>query len=331
MGCDKLVRQQPRMMSSSNPDRVRQWLGRHPLRASLRIGALVLGVGATAWALGGLWPTPDQIDRAALATANAPATIAPLPSGPITLLVIGADADDLRDLSNQAAPQGPANADVIVLVRISPSEPLQILQVPTELAVKTPDGTMPVPLGSLWQRGGIALVADSLREIIGLDEAEPQRYVVTPRRVIRDLIDGLGDLDVTLPQAYARNDRAQGFVVQLQAGRQRLNGQQSEQLLRYLNNPQDQSNRRSRQQLVIQAVVDQLKSASGLQRIKQILTTLQTDVDSNLTQAELLSLTAAVMASPDVMEISQLSLEPRAGNQTLRQLKAGQSLPLWPN
>jgi LCP family protein required for cell wall assembly len=297
----------------------------------MRIAALVLGVGATAWALGGLWPAPDQIDRAALPSADDPSRLAPLPSGPITLLVIGADAEDLRDLSNQAAPKGPANADAIVLVRVEAQKPLRVLQVPTELAVKTPDGALPIPLGSLWQRGGIALVADSLREIVGLPDGEPQRYVVAPRRVIRTLINGLGDLDVNLPEAYAREDRSQGFVVNLQAGRQRHNCAETEQLLRHLDNPQDQSNRRSRQQLVIQALVDQLKTPSGLGRIRQILTELQADLDSNLTPAELLSLTAALMASQDSMQISQLNLEPRTGNQTLRQLKAGQSLPLWPN
>ena len=105
-------------MSSSNPPRLRQWLGRHPLRASLRIAAVIFGVGGTAWLLSGLWPTPDQIDRAALPRPDDPTTLAPYPAGAVTVLIIGVDADNLRDLSNQAAPQGPANADALVLVRI---------------------------------------------------------------------------------------------------------------------------------------------------------------------------------------------------------------------
>ena len=318
-------------MSTSKPQRLRQWLGRHPLRASLRIGALALGVGATAWGLSGLWPAPDQIDRAALPNSNDPSQLAPYPAAPVTLLIIGADADDLRDLNNQAAPKGPANADAVMLARIAADEPLQLLQLPTELGIKTPDSTKPVTLGSLWQRGGAALMADTLREIIGLPNGEPQRYVVVPRGVVRGFIDGIGDLEIALPEAYTSEDRSQGFVVNLQAGRQRLDGDETEQLLRYIETPLDQSNRRSRQQLVIQALVEQLKTASGFQRIRRVLTDLQTDLDSNLTQFELLSLTAAVMASPAGMQISQLDLELRANGQSLRQLKQNQTLPLWPN
>ena len=317
-------------MSSSKPHRLRQWLGRHPLRASLRIAALAVGVGATAWGLSGLWPAPDQVDRAALPSSNDPSLLAPYPTEPVTLLIIGADADDLRDLNNQAAPKGPANADAVLLARITADQPLQLLQIPTELGIKTPDSINPVPLGSLWQRGGTALIADSLREIIGLPDGDPQRYVVVPRRVVRGFIDSLGHLDVTLPEAYSSEDQSQGFAVHLQAGRQRLDGAETEQLLRYIETPLDQSKRRSRQQLVIQALVEQLKTPSGFQRIKRVLTNLQTDLDSNLTQIELLSLTAALMASPTGMQISQLDLEPRANGQPLRQLKQNQSLPLWP-
>ena len=317
-------------MSSSNPPRLRQWLGRHPLRASLRIAAVILGVGGTAWMLSGLWPTPDQIDRAALPRPDDPTTLAPYPAGAVTVLIIGVDADNLRDLSNQAAPQGPANADALVLVRIRADAPLQVLQVPTELAVQTPDSSSAVPLGSLWQRGGTALVGDTIRELVGLPEQEPQRYVVIPRGVIRRLVDGLGELDVTLTQAYAADDRSQDFAINLQAGRQRLDGAESEQLLRHLESNQDRSQRRDRQQLVLRALVEQLRTPAGLRRIKDVLNTVHKDVDSNLTAFELLSLTAAVIGSPEPMQLSQLELAPRIGTQPLRQLSATQTRPLWP-
>ena len=53
-------------------------------------------------------------------------------------------------------------------------------------------------------------------------------------------------------------------------------------------------------------------------------------LDTDLSSSEMLSLAAAVIASPSPLRFSQLSLAPRAGQQVLRQLKPGQILPLWP-
>ena len=54
------------------------------------------------------------------------------------------------------------------------------------------------------------------------------------------------------------------------------------------------------------------------------------DVETNLSKAEMLSLAAAVLSSPASVKIQQLPLAKRAGKQVLRQIKAGESLPLWP-
>ncbi len=57
---------------------------------------------------------------------------------------------------------------------------------------------------------------------------------------------------------------------------------------------------------------------------------LNTEVETNLSRMEQLSLAAAIIASPEPPRISQLPLAERAGEQTLRQIDAGASLPLWP-
>ena len=57
---------------------------------------------------------------------------------------------------------------------------------------------------------------------------------------------------------------------------------------------------------------------------------LNTDVETNLSRSEQLSLAAAIIASPEPARISRLPLAERAGEQTLRQINAGASLPLWP-
>ena len=57
---------------------------------------------------------------------------------------------------------------------------------------------------------------------------------------------------------------------------------------------------------------------------------LNTEVETNLSRSEQLSLAAAIIASPEPARFSRLPLAERAGEQTLRQIDAGTSLPLWP-
>ena len=59
-----------------------------------------------------LWPTPDRVATRAPLSADQPETLAPFPEVPVTVLVIGIDADRLGPASNQAAP----NADALLLL-----------------------------------------------------------------------------------------------------------------------------------------------------------------------------------------------------------------------
>lgn len=318
-------------MEPSAQDTPTNWLGRRPLRAILRILVTLAGVGATGWALSTVWPEQDRVARGAPPSVDNPASLAPYPLEPVTVLLVGVDSDTLSAASNQAAPQGPANADALLLLRISSAEPLQLLQVPVELAVQLPGSQQPMALGGVWQQGGVALTVDALQEIIGLPEGMPQRYVVMPRNGLRTVVEALGEVEVTLNQTYQRTDKAQGYTVNLQAGRQSLNGAQAEQLVRYRKDSQDHPNRRIRQQILLRAMISQVQSASGIGIIRGLLEDIAGQMDTNLSEAEMLGLAAALIASPSPATITQLPLATRAGKQTLRQLKPGLSQPLWPS
>ena len=306
------------------------WLSPPRVRSALRIGSALLGLGVTGWLLATLWPEPDRVAQGAPLSVDQPETLAPLPETPVTVLVIGLDADRLGAASNQAAPEGPANADALLMLRIASKEPLQVLQIPTELGVLLPGEKDPGNLAELWRRGGVSLVSDAIRDIVGLDAGDPKRYVVLPRAALRRLVDGLGDVDVVLGQSYQREDKTQGFNVNLQAGRQRLNGVQAEQLVRHLPDPKHLSQRRQRQTIFVEAVIQQVKAPSGIGTIAGLVDQLDDEVETNLSRSEQLSLAAAIIASPEPVAVSRLPLAERAGEQVLRQIRPGSTLPLWP-
>ena len=317
-------------MTSSKETRLTRWFGRRPLRTVLRLGAIALGVGATGWLLSVLWPEPDRAAKEASTKSEAMTNLAPFPSAPVMVLVVGIDANQLGESSNQAAPLGRANADALLLLRVSAEEPLQVLQLPSEIAVQLPGSDSPTSLSSLWQSGGVALLNDAIQDILGSTQQVPQRYVVMPRSALRSLVDGLGDVDLVLDQTYQHNDQSQGYSINLQAGRQRLNGEKAEQFARYRPTPLDNANRRNRQQDLILALVDQVKDSSVISTLPLLVSRLDDELDTNLSRREQLSLAAALIASPLPVHITQVPLAKRVDNQILRQVKPGQTLPLWP-
>ena len=317
-------------MTSSKETRLTRWFGRRPLRTVLRLGAIALGVGATGWLLSVLWPEPDRAAKEASTKSDAMTNLAPFPSAPVMVLVVGIDANQLGESSNQAAPLGRANADAMLLLRVSAEEPLQVLQLPSEIAVQLPGSDSPTSLSSLWQRGGVALLNDAIQDILGSTQQVPQRYVVMPRSALRTLVDGLGDVDLVLDQTYQHNDQSQGYSINLQAGRQRLNGEKAEQFARYRPTPLDNANRRNRQQDLILALVDQVKDSSVISTLPLLVSRLDDELDTNLSRREQLSLAAALIASPLPVRITQVPLAERVDNQILRQVKPDQTLPLWP-
>ena len=317
-------------MTSSKETRLTRWFGRRPLRTVLRLGAIALGMGATGWLLSVLWPEPDRAAKEALTKSDAITNLAPFPSAPVMVLVVGIDANQLGESSNQAAPLGRANADAMLLLRVSAEEPLQVLQLPSEIAVQLPGSDSPTSLSSLWQSGGVALLNDAIQDILGSTQQVPQRYVVMPRSALRSLVDGLGDVDLVLDQTYQHNDQSQGYSINLQAGRQRLNGEKAEQFARYRPTPLDNANRRNRQQDLILALVDQVKDSSVISTLPLLVSRLDDELDTNLSRREQLSLAAALIASPLPVRITQVPLAKRVDNQILRQVKPDQTLPLWP-
>ena len=317
-------------MTTSEPKPKGQGLTGHPWRIVLRVGSLLAGVGAMGWLIGVVWPEPDQVEGSPAPTLENLASLAPYPTEPVTVLLVGIDSDRVGDPSNGAAPEGVANADALLLVRIDASRQLDVLQIPTELAVQSPGADAPISLASLWQAGGINLLRDAIAEIVGLEDSHPQRFAVMPRSAFRQLVDDLGSVDVILSESFDKEDLAQDYRVKLEAGRQSLNGSEAEQLVRYRINAADNPNRRIRQQQLIRAVVDQIQAPNGISVLAGVLGGVSPLLDTNLSKGEMLSLAAALVASPQPVKIKQLPLADREGDQSLRQLSPGQSLPLWP-
>ncbi|MCX5968562.1 MAG: LCP family protein [Cyanobacteria bacterium] len=297
--------------------------------ARLISGALVLsGAIVGTMALGLLWHPQDKAFQPKAELT--PASLAEKPRRPITLLVIGSDSDHLGDASNGAAPAGPANADAMLLIRIDSKGPLQVLNLPRELAVTIPGSSQPLPLGDLYRRGGVALTAGAVRELTGLQPPRPDRYLVLPRSALRDLINGLGGLELDPPRTMRYQDKAQKLKIDLQGGLQQLGGAQVEQLVRFQDKGLGEAGRRLDHQLVETALHERLREPEQLAKLAYLVQMLQGKVDTNLSPRETLSLLAAGLDGDRPIQFASLPLDPaKPSHGKLRQLSRTAPQPLW--
>ena len=320
---------EPALSGDSQQQPSKSWLGDRPGRSLLRIGAALLGTALAGTALATIWPKPD-VTGSDVPSSDGLTSLAPLPEQAVMVLVVGLDADTINAVSNQAAPQGPANADSLMLVNISAKQPVQILQLPTELAVQLPGIEEMQSLSKTWQHGGIALTSDVVGELIDLPVNKPDRYLVLSRQGLRRFVEGLGDIEVTLNQTYKYEDKSQAYSVNLQAGLQTLNGAQAEQLVRHKPKPNDDHQRRVRQGLLLKGVHQQLAEIDVVTVVPELLNVFSNQVTTDISTTEMLSLVAAAINAPAPPVITELPLAPRAGQQRLRELKPDLNLPIWP-
>lgn len=304
---------------------INRWSGKEWGLAALAL----LGAFTGASLLGVLWPKPDR--SAHLREEVTAATLAAKPTQAVTVLVIGSDAESLGATSNGAAPPGPANGDAVLLVRVNPKGPVQVLQVPSELALSLPGQQKPIALGELYRQGGVALTSETLQELLSLGPKAPERYIVVPRQALRDLVDAIGGVEVSPPRRLKYQDKALKYSIDLQSGLQRLDGARVEQMVRFRDKWLGEAGRRNNQQLVLNSLLTQMADPSQLAQLPSVLSSWRGQVETNLTNQEILSLLARGLEKDTPIQFRTLPLlQATKEFGDLRQLDPAASRPLWP-
>lgn len=276
-----------------------------------------------------VWPKPDR--SLALREEITADTLAPKPRDAVTVLVIGSDAERLGAETNAAVPPGPANSDALLLVRVQPKGPVQVLQLPSELALSLPGQRAPVALGRLYRLGGVRLTSDTIRELLDLRDEAPQRFIVVPRRALRDLVDALGGVDVSPPRRMRYRDRSLRYTIDLQSGLQRLSGEKVEQMVRFRDKWLGEAGRRSNQQVVLSGLREKMAQPSQVVQLPALVSAWSSHVETNLSPREMLSLLAAALDNPRPIQFQTLPLKPASKDFVdLRQLDPAAPKPLWP-
>ncbi|WP_245940056.1 LCP family protein [Stenomitos frigidus] len=178
--------------------------------------------------------------------------------------------------------------DTMLLLRFNPeAKKLVALSIPRDTRTQVP-GYGITKINEANVDGGPALSAKATSGLLG--GVGVDRYVSINVQGVQALVDALGGVTVFVPKDMKYVDESQHLYVNLKAGQQHLNGDQVLQLLRFRHDEYGDIGRIQRQQMLMRALMEQALNPATLARLPQILSVVQSHIDTNLSVEELVAL-----------------------------------------
>ncbi len=200
-----------------------------------------------------------------------------------TFVVAGVDEDGYR-------------TDLILLCQVNRTDrEVNILQIPRDTRVN--NNRSDKKINSAYY-SGFDVMAQEIAQVTGL---KPTDYVLVDFDGFRDIVDAVGGVTIDVPFDMVYEDPVQNLVIDLQAGEQKLNGEQAEMYMRYRKGSDGNGyangdiGRLSAQQQLYGAVADKLMSPGGFMRIPAVLFSVLSHTDSGFNGWEMFGLMTDVM------------------------------------
>ena len=234
---------------------------------------------------------------------------------PVNILVMGIKVltSDLEDPAYSSEDLGyhalvnsfEGLSDTMLLIRFNPADQqLTVLSLPRDTRTLVEDAGI-TKLNEANRIGGPATTATAVSDL--LDGIGIDRYVRINVQGVEKLIDALGGVTVYVPKDMKYQDDSQHLYINLKQGEQHLTGEQAMQFLRFRYDSFGDIGRVQRQQTLMRALQEQTLDPGTIARLPQILSVIQSHVDTNLSVEELLAL-VGFASGVDRSEVQMLML-----------------------
>ena len=239
----------------------------------LVISALVFVVYSTlknGWGFQGLLQTAMGQDRRTLENLD-----------PLTILIMGVSKDIDSELT-----------DTLMVASYNPKEQKAVLlSIPrdTFTGTKKNKATASQKINALYQQSPKKTL-DAVNEILGLDI---EKYVIIDNNALTQLVDTIGGVNFDVPIDMNYDDVTQDLHIHLTKGYQKLNGAQSEQLVRFRKNNNGTTysteygdndiGRMRTQREFLKAVAEEMIKLKNITKIGSYVDILKQNVKTNIT------------------------------------------------
>jgi len=219
---------------------------------------ILIIIGFT-WLLGTGSPAPERAGESGL-----------LADGhSVNVLVVGSDANEAMGVEGRA--------DTIMVVHLDLAAPgIYILSVPRDTLVEV-EGYGFDKINHAYAYGGLDLLVPTVEQLL---QVPVDYYALTDFAGFEDIVDALGgvEIDVDKRMYYQTYDG----LIDIEAGLQRLNGEQALQYVRFRQDELGDITRVSRQQTFLKALAGQMVDTGVLRKLPQLLAATSEMVETDL-------------------------------------------------
>lgn len=215
--------------------------------------------------------------------------------------------------------------DVIILVNYNVAESrVTMMQFPRDSFVSygVPTSKINATYGSLYSKAlgegqdqkkarvtALRGFADVLEEGLGINI---YKCAIMDLDGFANIVDALGGVEIDVPFDMYYNDTAQNLYINLRAGRQTLNGAQSEQFVRFRYGLlQGDMGRENMQKIFMSAFIKQAKnsiSLSNISMLTEIATEVINNLDTDFTVSDVVYFAKEILGKVDLSQIRLLSV-----------------------
>lgn len=215
----------------------------------------------------------------------------------INILIVGVD-NDIDDLHRR-------RSDTIMLANINVQKhKVSLISIPRDARVPIP-GYAYNKINHAYYYGGIKLLKRTVSEFLHVDIPY---YLIIDNAGVRNLIDSVGGVYINVEERMHYVDRSGGLYIDLYPGWQTLNGKHAEQYIRFRGDTKADIGRIARQQKVIRAISNKLKSPLVVLNSPRLLLTLIRFTESNIPWRYYLDLATQFKTAADRKSISAVTI-----------------------
>ena len=252
---------QPESRRRRRPEKPKR---RHGLRIALVL-VLLLTIGAAVFHF--------LIARA----PQSEAALSARKTGCATILVAGTD-------------EGGYRTDSMLLLNIDRTEKaIHLVSIPRDTLIYCEYSVPKINSAYGWAGGGEAGMQELLLRVSEIIGFEPDGYAVVDLSVFEQLVDLMGGITFDVPVDMHYSDPTQGLNIDLQAGRQHLNGEQAMQVARFRSGYATADlGRIEVQRSLVSSALRQWVSPKGMLHLSKAVKLVLEHTNTNLTKANLL-------------------------------------------
>lgn len=221
-------------------------------------------------------------------------------TGIINILLIGADYNEVGISEGRS--------DTIMLVSLDMEEKdIFVMSVPRDTYAQV-EGHGKTKINHAFAYGGVELLTDSVENLLGIPI---DYYAATNFAGFEAVIDAMGGIDIEVDKDM--DHQTYYDHIKLEKGFQHLDGKQALQFVRYRQDKMGDLKRVERQQLFMQAVIEELTSVQGILSLPAVASAAFDMVDTDLKKADLIALAANVV----LWDLSELKTQTLPGKFTV--------------